>query len=159
MVWLMYSHHPKFCHPCIVKSIKGPRQLFFCNLTVQKAYKSSLKNAHKSGYWMCEIGEKIKPQFKVDLIQFVNATTCCWNKKKLLLKVLLWWEVIQKTTYSRYHIQKLTKAWNILPNLSTCTKNPTIFNIIHWVDWLREQTTHQPSVWCSKYEVVRVMIY
>ena len=114
MVGHMYSNLPKwFRHPCIVKSIKGPRQLFFCNLTVQKAYKSSLKNAHESGYWMCEIGEKIKPQFKVDLIQFVNATTCCWNKKKLLLKVLLWWEVIQKTTYSRYHIQKLTKAWNI----------------------------------------------
>ena len=113
----MQSNLPKwFHHPYIVKSIKGPRQLFFRNLTVQKAYKSSLKNAHKSGYWMCEIGEKIKPQFKVDLIQFVNATTtCCWNKKKLLLKVLLWWEVIQKTTYSRYHIQKLTKAyknWN-----------------------------------------------
>ena len=36
---------------------------------------------------MCEIGEKIKPQFKVDLIQFVNATTtCCWNKKKAALE-------------------------------------------------------------------------
>ena len=114
MVGHVYSNLPKwFRHPCIVKSIKGAQATFFCNLTVQKAYKSSLKNAHKSGYWMCEIGEKIKPQFKVDLIQFVNATTtCCWNKKKLLLKVLLWWEVIQKTTYSRYHIQKLTKAYN-----------------------------------------------
>ena len=31
---------------------------------------------------MCEIGEKIKPQFKVDLIQFVNATTYLLLEKK-----------------------------------------------------------------------------
>ena len=35
---------------------------------------------------MCEIGEKIKPQFKVGLIQFVNATICCWDKKKAAIE-------------------------------------------------------------------------
>ena len=103
--------------PLHCKKHKGAQATFFCNLTVQKAYKSSLKNAHKSGYWMCEIGEKIKPQFKVDLIQFVNAATCCWNKKKSCSWRFFYGErSFKKTTYSRYHIQKLTKAyknWNI----------------------------------------------
>ena len=114
MVWQkMYSNLFQVVPPPLhCKTHKGAQATFFCNLTVQKAYKSSLKNAHKSGYWMCEIGEKIKPQFKVDLIQFVNATTYLLLEKNLLLKVLLWWAVIQKTTWTRYHIQKLTKANN-----------------------------------------------
>ena len=31
------------------------------------------------------------------------------------------------------------------------TLNPTIFNIICWLAGSMGQTTHQPSVWCSKY--------
>ena len=30
-------------------------------------------------------------------------------------------------------------------------KNPTIFNIIRWVDGLMGRSSHWPSVWCSKY--------
>ena len=96
---------------------------------------------------MCEIGEKIKPQFKVDLIQFVNATTtCCWNKKKAALEGSFMVRGHSKNHIFQISYSEVDKSLEHLPNLSTCTKNPTIFNIIHWVDWLREQTTHQPSV-------------
>ena len=30
-------------------------------------------------------------------------------------------------------------------------KNPSIYNIIHWVAWMMGQTNGRPSVWCSKY--------
>ena len=35
----------------------------------------------------------------------------------------------------------------------TRTINPTIFNIIRWVNGSLGRTTHRPSVWCSKYYI------
>ena len=56
---------------------------------------------------------------------------------------------------------RIVKIWQELlnfffsPNLifhsSMSFKNPSIFNIIRWVAGSMRQTTHRPSVWCSKY--------
>ena len=43
-----------------------------------------------------------------------------------------------------------TDKWNTA-GVFTRYRNPTIFNIIRWVDESMGQTTHWPSVWCFKY--------
>ena len=73
---------------------------------------------------MCEIGEKIKPQFKVDLIQFVNAATCCWNKKKAALEGSFMVRGHSKNhifQISYSEVDKSLQKLEHLPNLSTST--------------------------------------